>query len=112
MWKLYPCTYVFTEIMYEITSLADLYHAFLEHRNLFQAIENYETPEQTWNTLQVIDLLKELTQANEYEPELKSETFICYEGKKVQVVAKTKSQKLYISKWRFTRDPCKKNATI
>jgi len=44
---LYPCTYVFTEIMYEITSLADLYHAFLEHRNLFQAIENYETPEQT-----------------------------------------------------------------
>jgi len=49
---------------------------------------------------------------NEYEPEIKSEIFICYEGRKVQVVAKTKSQKLYISKWRFKREPCKKNATV
>jgi len=36
---------VSTEIMYKITSLADLYHAFLEHSNLFQTIENYVTPE-------------------------------------------------------------------
>jgi len=34
----YICAYVFTEIMYEVTSLADLYHAFLGHYNLFQAI--------------------------------------------------------------------------
>jgi len=99
--------------MYEVTSLADLYHAFLGHYNLFQAIENYVTPEQTSNTLhKVIDWLKELIQVNEYEPELKSEIFICYEGEKVQVVAKTKRQKLYISKWRFTREPCKNHATI
>ena len=88
----------FAEIMYEVTSLADLYHAFLGHYNLFQAIK-YETPEQTSANLQkVIECLKELIQVNEYEPELKSEIFICYEGQKVQVVAKTKSQKLYISK--------------
>jgi len=75
-------------------------YTFLEHYNLFQAIENYVTPEQTSNTLQkVMDWLKELTQVNEYEPELKSEMLICYEGQKVQVVVKTKSQKLYISKW-------------
>ena len=105
--------YVSTEIMYEITSLAGLHHAFLEHRNLFQAIENYVTPEQMSNTLQkVIDWLRELIQVNEYEPELKSEIFICYEGQKVQVVAKTKSQKLNMSKWRLTREPCKKNASI
>jgi len=42
----------------------------------------------------------------------KSEIFICYEGQKVQVVAKTKSQKLHISKWRFTREPSKKNAIV
>jgi len=60
----------------------------------------------------VIDWLKELIQVNEYEPELKREIFICYEGQKVQVVAKIKSQKLYRSKRRFTREPCKKNATI
>jgi len=88
-------------------------YTFLEHSNLFQTLENYVTPEQTSNTLQkVIDWLKELTKVNEYEPELKSEIFICYEGQNVQVVAKTKSQKLYISKWRFTREPCKKNAII
>jgi len=105
--------HVFAENMYEITSLADLYHAFLGHYNLFQAIENYVTSEQTSEILQkVIDWLKELIEVNEYEPELKCETFICYEGQKVEVVAKTKSQKLYISKWRFTREPCKKNATI
>jgi len=93
--------------------LADLYHVFLGHFDLFQAIENYVTPEQTLNTLQkVIDWLKELIQVYEYEPELKSEILICYEGQKVKVVAKTKSQKLYISKWRFTREPCKKNAII
>jgi len=95
--------------MYEITSLADLYHAFLGHYNLFQATENYVTPEKTSDTLQkVIYWLKELIQVNEYEPDI----FICYEGQKVQVVAKTKSQKLCISKWRFTREPCKKNAII
>ena len=69
------------------------------------------TPEQTSDTLQkVIDQLTELIQVNEYELEIKSEIFICYEGQKVE--AKTKSQKLYMSKWRFTREPCKKNATI
>jgi len=53
----------FAEIMYEVTSLADLYHAFLGHYNLFQTTENYVTPEQTSNTLQkVIDWLKELIQ--------------------------------------------------
>ena len=104
---------MFREIMYEVTSLTDLYHAFLEHYNLFQAIEKYETPEQTSANLQrVIEWLKELIQFNEYEPKLKSEIFICYEGQNVQVMAKTKSQKLYISKWRFTREPCKKKATI
>ena len=109
---MYLCTYVFTEIMYE-TSLADLYHTFLGHYSLFQAIENYVTPEQTSNTLQkVIDWLKELIEINKYEPELKSEIFICYEGQKIQVVTKTKSQNLYISKWRFTREPCKRNATV
>ena len=78
-------------------SLADLYHAFLGHYNLFHAIENYVNPEQTSNTLQkVIDWLKELIQVNEYEPEPKSEIFICYAGQKVQVIAKTKSQKLYM----------------
>ena len=88
---------MFTEIMYEVTSLADLYHAFLGHYKLFQAIEKYVTPEQTSETLQkVIEWLTELIQVNEYEPELKSEIFICYEGQRVQVVAKTKSQKLYI----------------
>jgi len=88
-------------------------YTFLGDYNLFQAIENYVTPQQTSNTLQkVIDWLKELTQVNECEPELKSEILICYEGQKVQVVAKTKSQKLHISKWRFTREPCKKNAII
>jgi len=88
-------------------------YTFLEHSNLFQTLENYVTPEQTSNTLQkVIDWLKELTKVNEYEPELKSEIFICYEGQNVQVVAKTKSQKLYISKWRFTREPCKNNVII
>ena len=93
--------------------MADLYHAFLGHYNLFQAIEKHETPEQTSANLQkVIEWLKELIQVNEYEPELKSEIFICYEGQKVQVVAKTKSQKLYISKWRSTRELCIKNATI
>jgi len=36
-------------------------YTFLEHRNLFQAIENYVTPEQTSITLQeVIDWLREL----------------------------------------------------
>ena len=76
-------------------------------------MENYITPEQTSNTLQkVVDWLKELIQVNKYEPELKSEIFICYEGQKVQVVAKTKRQKLYLRKWKFTREPCKKNATI
>jgi len=100
-------------IMYEITTLADLLYAFLGHYNLFQAIEKYVTPEQTLDTLQkVIEWLKELIQMNDYEPEIKSETFICYEGQKDQVVAKTKRQKLYISKWRFTREPCKKIATI
>jgi len=95
----------FAEIMYEVTSLADLYHAFFGHCNLFQAIENYVTPEQTSNTFaKVIDWLKELIQVNEYEPELKSEIFICYEGQKVQVVAKTKRQKLYISKWRLQKE--------
>jgi len=74
-------------------------YTFLGHSNLFQTLENYVTPEQTSNTLQkVMDWLKELTKVNEYEPELKNEIFICYEGQKVQVVAKTKSQKLYISK--------------
>jgi len=88
-------------------------YTFLGHYNLFQAIENYVTPEQTSNTLQnIVDRLKELTQVNENEPELKSEIFICYEGQKVQVVAKTKRQKLYLRKWKFTREPCKKNATI
>jgi len=44
------------KIMYEVTLLADLYHAFLGHYNLFQTIEKYETPEQTSETLQkVID---------------------------------------------------------
>ena len=67
-------------------------YTFLGHYNLFQTIETYVTPEQTSNTLQkVIEWLKELIQVNEYEPELKSEIFICYEGQKVQVVAKTKS---------------------
>jgi len=76
--------YVFAENMYEITSLRDIYHAFLGHYNLFQAIENYVTPEQTSDPLQnVIDWLKDLSQVNEYEPELKSEIFICYEGQKV-----------------------------
>jgi len=99
--------------MYEVTSLADLYHAFLGRYNLFQAIENYVTPEQTSNTLpNVVDWLKELIQVNEYEPELKSEIFICYEGQMIQIVAKTKRRKLYLSKWKFTREPCKKNATI
>jgi len=99
--------------MREVASLAALYHAFLGHYNLSQAIEKYETPEQTSaNYQKVIGWLKELIQVNEYEPELKSEIFICCEGQKVQVVAKTKTQKLYISKWRFTREPCKKNATI
>jgi len=80
---------------------------------LFQAIEKYETPEETSETLQkVVDWLIELIQVNEYEPELKSEILICYEGQKVQVVAKTKSQKLYISKWNFTHKPCKKNAIV
>jgi len=88
-------------------------YTFLEHHNLFQAIENYVTPEQTSNTLQkAIDWLKELIQVNEYEPELKSEIFTCYEGQKVQVVAKTKRQKLSLSKEKFTREPCKKNASI
>jgi len=51
----------FAEIMYEVTSLADLYHAFLGHYNLSQAIEKYETPEQTSANLQkVIEWLKEL----------------------------------------------------
>ena len=104
---------MFTEIVYEVTSLADLYHVFLGHYNLFQAMENYITPEQTSNTLQkVVDWLKELIQVNKYEPELKSEIFICYEGQKVQVVAKTKRQKLHLSKWKFTHKPCKKNTTI
>jgi len=52
--------YVFAEVMYEITSLTDLYHAFLGHYNLFQTIEKYKTPEQTSQTLQkIIDWLKE-----------------------------------------------------
>ena len=113
--EMYIRVYVFAEIMHEITSLANLYHALLGHYNLFQAIKNYVTPEQTPDTLQkVIDWLKDLIQVNEYEPEpkIKSEIFSCYEGQNVQVVAKTKSQKLYISKWRFTREPCKKNAII
>jgi len=76
--------YVFAENMYEITSLGDIYHAIWGHYNLFQAIENYVTPEQTSDALQnVIDWLKDLIQVNEYEPELKSEIFICYEGQKV-----------------------------
>jgi len=88
-------------------------YTFLGHYNLFQAIKNYVTPEQTSNTLQkIVDWLKELIQVNDYEPELKSEIFICYEGQKVQGVAKTKRQKLYLSKWKFTREPCKKNASI
>jgi len=88
---------VSAEIMYEITSLSDLYYAFLRHYNLFQTIEKYGTPGKTSETLQkVIDWLKELIQVNAYEPELKSEIFICYKGQKVQVVAKTKRQKLYI----------------
>jgi len=54
-------------------------YTFLGHYNLFQTIETYVTPEQTSNTLQkVIEWLKELIQVNEYEPELKSEIFICY----------------------------------
>jgi len=80
---------------------------------LFQAIENHVTPEQTSNTLQkIVDRLKELIQVNEYEPELKSEIFICYKGQTVQVVAKTKRQKLYLSKRKFTSESCKKNANI
>jgi len=71
------------------------------------------TPEQTSDTLhKVIDWLKELIQINEYEPEIKSEIFICCEGQKVQVVTKTRSQKPYISKWRFTREPCNRNTVI
>jgi len=70
--------------MCEITSLADLYHAFLGHYNLFQAIENYVTPEETSNNLQkIIEWLKESIRMNEYEPEIKSKIFICYEGQKV-----------------------------
>jgi len=73
--------------MYEVMSLADLYRAFLKHHNLFQAIENYVTPDQTSKTLQkVIDW-----------SDLKREIFICYEGQMVQVVAKTKRQKLYLN---------------
>jgi len=88
-------------------------YTFLGYYNLFQAIENYVTPEQTSNTLQkIVHRLKELIQANEYEPELKSEIFICYTGQKVQAVAKTKRQKLYLNKWKFTRESCKKNANI
>jgi len=61
--------HVFAENMYEITSLADLHHAFLGHYNLFQAIQSYVTPEQTSEILQkVIDWLKELIEVNEYEP--------------------------------------------
>ena len=57
---------------------------------MFQAIEKYETPEETSETLQkVVNWLIELIQVNEYEPELKSEILIFYEGQKVQVVAKT-----------------------
>jgi len=57
--EIYIRAYVFTEIMYEMMSLADLYHAFSGHYNLFQAMENYVTPEQTSDTLQkVIDWLK------------------------------------------------------
>jgi len=44
--------YVFAEIMYEIMSLTELYHAFLGHYNLFQAMEKYVTTEQTSDTLQ------------------------------------------------------------
>jgi len=77
--------------MYEITSLSDLYDAFFGHYNLCQTIEKYETPEQTSETLQkVIDWLKDLIQVNKYEPKLNSEIFICYEGQKVQVMAKRK----------------------
>ena len=36
-------------------------YTFFGHYNLFQAIENYVTPEQTSNTLQkIVDRLKEL----------------------------------------------------
>jgi len=36
-------------------------YTFLGHSNLFQATENYVTPEQTSNTLQkIVDRLKEL----------------------------------------------------
>ena len=86
--EVYLRVYVFAEIMYEITSLTDLHHAFLGHYNLFQTIEKYKTPEQTSQTLQkIIEWLKELIQLNEYEPETISEIFICYEGQKVQVVS-------------------------
>ena len=58
-------------------------YTFLEHYNLFQAKENYVMSEQTSNTLQkVVDWLKELIQVNEYELELKSKIFICYEGQR------------------------------
>jgi len=88
-------------------------YTFLGYYNLFQAIENYVTPKQTSITLQkIVDWLKKLIQVNEYEPELESEIFICNEGQKVQEVAKTKRQKLYLSKWKFKREPCKKNASM
>jgi len=44
----------FAEIMNEVASLADLCHAFLGRYNLFQAIEKYETPEQTSANLQKV----------------------------------------------------------
>jgi len=46
--------YIFAEFMFEITSLAELYHAFLGHYNLLQEIEKYVTTEQTWVTLQKV----------------------------------------------------------
>jgi len=84
-------------------------YAFLGHYNLFQAIEKYVTPKQTLITLQkLIDWSKELTRINDHEPEIKRETFTCYEGLKVQTVAKPKNRKLYRSKWRFKREQYRK----
>ena len=65
-----------------------------------------------WNIKKIVDWLKELIQRNDYEPEIKSEILISHERQEVQGMARTNYKELYISKWRTTREPCKKNTTI